>query len=377
MRLEEALSVCSERLGITGQFFSTPTALLYGFGEGLQQRVHMTRVDPADVDIGRLADLDQVIEGISRGDLDAIQGMQRIEEIKGAKRRYPRWALVPAFALAAGTAACFFGGTPVDLGLSFVTGALIGGLALLVGGRRRAALVFEAIAAALAAMIGASATMLWPQATHGVITVSGLIVLVPGLTLTVAMSELANRSLVAGTARSAWAAMIFLSIALGVGIGRELAGYLPFVAGDLVCVEIPTYGILIALLLAPLAFAVLFRARRRDIPWVLLAGWIGFAGARLGADLLGTHQGVLLGALAVGLTSNLFARVKHLPASVMQVPGIMLLVPGSIGFRSMDSFLTRDVLLGMESAFEMALVAGALVGGLLLANALLRPSRSL
>ena len=59
------------------------------------------------------------------------------------------------------------------------------------------------------------------------------------------------------------------------------------------------------------------------------------------------------------------------------VPGIMLLVPGSFGFRSVSSFLERDVLSGVESAFDMAQIAGALVGGLLFANALLRPRRSL
>jgi uncharacterized membrane protein YjjP (DUF1212 family) len=377
MRLEEALSECCAKLGIVGQFFSTPTSLLFGFGAGAHQRVHMTRVDPADVDLGRLADLDIVITGITSGEMDVEDGLRRVQDIKKATRRYPRWALVPSFSLAAGTAACFFTGTPLDILVSFLTGALIGALALIVGSRRRAVLVFETIAAAISALIGTATALAWPDATHGVITVSGIIILVPGLTLTVALSELANRHLAAGTARLAWAAMIFLSIALGVGIGSHLARVMEFHGGPLSFEEIPDWTTLLALLFAPVAFAVLFRARRRDLPWVLLAGWIGFVGARIGANLVGPHQGVFIGALAVGLTSNIFARIKHLPASIMQVPGIMLLVPGSIGFRSMKSFLSRDVLLGMESAFEMAQVGGALVGGLLFANALLRPRRSL
>ena len=122
---------------------------------------------------------------------------------------------------------------------------------------------------------------------------------------------------------------------------------------------------------------MLFRARRRDLFWVLLAGWLGFAGARLGASFLSPELGVLVGALVVGLASNLYARTRNRLALVVQVPGIMLLVPGSIGFHSMNSFLTNDVLTGVESAFRMAQVAGALVGGLLFANALLRPRRSL
>ena len=53
----------------------------------------------------------------------------------------------------------------------------------------------------------------------------------------------------------------------------------------------------------------------------------------------------------------------------------MLLVPGSLGFRSITALLAKDVVGGMETAFRMALVATSLVAGLLLANLVLRPRR--
>ena len=59
------------------------------------------------------------------------------------------------------------------------------------------------------------------------------------------------------------------------------------------------------------------------------------------------------------------------------VPGIMLLVPGSIGFRSVTSFVEANALAGVESAFSMMLVAVGLVVGLLLANAAVMPRRAL
>ncbi len=65
------------------------------------------------------------------------------------------------------------------------------------------------------------------------------------------------------------------------------------------------------------------------------------------------------------------------PALVTQLPGIMMLVPGSIGFQSLSSFLAQDTITGIEAAFRMALVAAALVGGLFCANALMPPRRSL
>jgi uncharacterized membrane protein YjjP (DUF1212 family) len=377
MRLEEALERCSARLGLRGQFLSTPTSLLFGFGVGPAQRLHLTRIEPGDVDLGMLADLDEVIEGLLLGHLDADGALDRLAELEAAPRRYPRWTLVPGFALASGTAAVFFGGGGLDAALASLCGLLIGGLALLVGKREQAALVFETFAALIAASIGVVADAGWPEASSTIITLSGLIVLVPGLTLTVAMNELAARHLVAGTARLSWAATVLISIGLGVAGGHALQRLLPPLADGDTAAALPAWASPVALLLAPAAFAVLFKARRRDLPWVLLAGWIGFGGARLGASLLGPVLGVSVGALVVGLASNLYARTRNQPASILQVPGIMLLVPGSFGFRSVSSFLQRDILSGVQSGFDMAQTAGALVGGLLLANALLPPRRSL
>jgi uncharacterized membrane protein YjjB (DUF3815 family) len=55
---------------------------------------------------------------------------------------------------------------------------------------------------------------------------------------------------------------------------------------------------------------------------------------------------------------------------VTLVPGILLLVPGSVGFASFQALLERDVVSGVETAFRMLLTAIALAGGLLAANTL-------
>lgn len=73
-------------------------------------------------------------------------------------------------------------------------------------------------------------------------------------------------------------------------------------------------------------------------------------------------------ALLVGLFANGYARVTNRPSAVAMLPGIILLVPGSVGFRSFDALLKHDVLAGINSAFGMILVAVSLVAGLLIAN---------
>jgi uncharacterized membrane protein YjjB (DUF3815 family) len=58
---------------------------------------------------------------------------------------------------------------------------------------------------------------------------------------------------------------------------------------------------------------------------------------------------------------------------VVQVPGLLILVPGTIGFRSFASLIDRDVITGVDTLFTMLLVAISLVAGLLLSNVLVPP----
>jgi uncharacterized membrane protein YjjB (DUF3815 family) len=173
------------------------------------------------------------------------------------------------------------------------------------------------------------------------------------------------------------ALVMFLEIGFGVAVGMKVGALL---FADVAAVEpaaLPPWTLLAALLLAPLSFTVLFQASWRDAGWILAAGMTAFLGARTGAHLFGPEMGTFLGALLVGAGSNAHARWKRRPASITLVPGIMLLVPGSVGFQSLSSLLARDIVSGMETAFMMTLLGVALVTGLLLANALVPPRSSL
>ena len=59
------------------------------------------------------------------------------------------------------------------------------------------------------------------------------------------------------------------------------------------------------------------------------------------------------------------------------VPGLMLIVPGSVGFGSVASFLNSNVFTGVEAAFRMSMIVVSLVTGLLLANAVVQPKNEL
>ena len=95
-------------------------------------------------------------------------------------------------------------------------------------------------------------------------------------------------------------------------------------------------------------------------------------GFSLGVSLL-----VAAPALAQSADSNVESRLQAvIDAAVEDAPGIILLVPGSIGFRSVASLLDHNVLHGVEAAFLMAMVGVSIVAGLLLANVAAPTSRA-
>jgi uncharacterized membrane protein YjjB (DUF3815 family) len=237
--------------------------------------------------------------------------------------------------------------------------------------------VFELVAAFVAAAVAIGAVHLGFPVSFQVATLAGLIILIPGLTLTVAMNELATRNLVAGTARSTAAAIVFLEVGFGVALGEQVMTRLfgPAAIGQ--GPGLPAWSEPIALLVAALSAAILFRAHPRALPLIVLSCAAAFYGSRLGAWLLGPTLGACVGAFLVAAASNVYARVARRPAMIPMVPGILLLVPGSLGFRSLSSMVDRDVITGIDTAFTMVLVSVALVAGLLIANAAIPPRRNL
>jgi uncharacterized membrane protein YjjB (DUF3815 family) len=256
-----------------------------------------------------------------------------------------------------------------------VAGMLLGILERFITRAPTTARVFEAVAA-LAVSVAASVAASLAGCSASVVTLAGLIVLVPGLTLTLAMSELATRHLASGTARLTGAMMTFFLIGFGVSFGSAATRWLP-APSEVAAASLPGWTEVAAVVAVGLALVVLFQADPRDAAWIVAAGAAGYYGTRLGGAWLGPELGTFVGGAFVGMLGNGFARTMRRPSAVVTVPGIMLLVPGSVGYRSLMSLMQRDTLLGIETAVTAAVVASALVTGLLVANVMVPPRRNL
>jgi uncharacterized membrane protein YjjP (DUF1212 family) len=378
-RCEGMLRQLMSRLGVEGDVSVAPTALMFTLGDGGSCHSLLRRVEPGEVDLGRLVGIGEILRALESGDVDLGTAARRMEELHAAPPRSPRWAVPLGFGAVSASATIVFGGGLVETIVATTIGLLTGFLSILLVPRPRLAPVFEPVAAFVASASAYVVSRTIAPHADDVVTLASLIVLVPGLSFTVGMVELASRHWISGTARLAGAGVTFLTLAFGVALGRVAAAGL-LGEGDApaaLAVEPPAWSVPTALVIGSIGFAILFQARARELGVILGAGAVAMLGAKLGVSMLGPELGGFVGALAVGLFANAYSTITTRPSLVATMPGILLLVPGSIGYRALGLFVAHDVTGGLETAFATVLVAIALVGGLLVANAILPPRTSL
>ena len=380
--IESNVRDAAAALGTTAEVFATPTALFMGLGPQGAQRTLLHRLEPADDDISGMADLLDISTGICSGKLTPQQADLRLEEFRHARTKPPSrrahaiW--IVAFALSSAGAAALFGGGIAEVCVASALSTLVACIARLtpIG----TAPVLSECVIAMTCSFGASlaGSFGWISAPD-IVTLSSIIIFLPGLSMTRALADLARRDLAAGTARLMGALTGFLSLGLGVALGHALTRGTVDLLGlpDAVATAPATHWSLkvLASLVTPPALAVLLNARRREVLAIGVGTLIASLGTQFGAALVGPNLGVGLGALALGVFANQWASRRSRPTATILVPGLILLVPGTMGLRSLELLMSAQTVDGITIAFETIWVSAALVAGLVVANAVNPPSR--
>ncbi|MCP4200462.1 MAG: threonine/serine exporter family protein [bacterium] len=374
-RIEAALSKVAAKLDVQAQFLVTPTSIVTSIGKGEAARTSLVRLDQGEADLAKLADLHDVLRDVFAGRATPGEATDRLAEIEAKPPLYGPVALVTGFAVVSAVVSMFFGGGAREAMVALGLGLMVGLLVLLAGRWPRFALVLPAVAG-IACAAGSQAAAHWVRPLFPSIpTLAGLIVLLPGLTLTIAVNEMAHRHIVSGSARLMSALITFLQIGFGMALGNALASRLFGEVAATAPESLSFTFLAVALVVNAMALSVLFQARLEDAPVILVAAATAFLGARYGTEYLGLELGTCLGAFLLGTVSTIMSRWRDIPSATPILPGLLLLVPGSLGFRSLSALIAKDVVSGVEAGFTMAMIALALVTGLLLANLTVEPRK--
>lgn len=375
-RLEVALYQLVARFEMEAQILATPTSITVAFGPMENQQVAMRRVEPCEINLGKLVQVDDLVNDTLQRKLTLQQSIDGVRAIELLPTRFSARWLAPAGMAASGSIAAFFHASTTEIIVASVLGTLVA-IVMAKGSRQpELARLIEPLAAVMAAVSVVCLACIWPLNIN-LVLIASVILLVPGFSLTLAIRELATRHLVAGSARMFGAALVFLQLGFGVILAQKLAKVLPVLPPPPPVVGPFDWGELAALVTSALAFGIFFQVRGRDFGWVLLASSLAFTGSRAGGIAFGPESGGFMGALLLGLAANGFARRTGRPASLLLVPGTILLVPGTIGLKSMTALVGQDVLGGVQAGFGALMIATSIVAGLLIADFALPPKRSL
>jgi uncharacterized membrane protein YjjP (DUF1212 family) len=373
--LEERVLGLADALGLPGtQISATPTLVEVTVGSLVEQRNFSIRVNPTGVSLDAIARLDDLVQGVLDRRFTSEQALERLAEIEAHPLVRPWFVLVAAYGLAGAAVAPVLGGGWRDVIAGGGVGMLVGVIAV-VGRRASRAEPIIAPFAAVGASFGAG-LLLWIglKASPDVVTLAALVTFLPGMALTIGVRELATQHLQSGVANTANALVQLLGLVFGVAVGRSVAANWFGIPRQPVPPTALSGTHVLAAVAAGLAFTVTLRAQSRAAPVMCSATVLAILANAVGKDLFGAPAGVFIAALTIGVCGGLAAALLRRSSLVFIVPGVLILVPGSAGFRSILQLLGGQTISGINAGFNTFVTAMSIAYGLMVST-LLVPER--
>ena len=369
-QLERTITAISTSLGLQIEIFALPTNVTIAIGPRYSQQIVMLRMNPGRVNLRRLSMLNDIFDALQSGKIDIHAAVEQVRNIDSLCPSPP--ALLSLFGLAcvAVGVAVLLGGGINEIVVAALIGASTGVLSFFTTRNAVMDRLFEVFAAFTATMIVAAYTHYVHPANLYISIVAGVVVLLPGYSLTLALHELANQDLIAGTARLGRVFAILLALGCGAFLGFAVAG-----AGFISAADVHPHPVgkafwIAAIALLSLGLSIDLDARARDFAWVFLASIVAMGTEYAFGQVHGAHQvAPFLASLLCGLVANGGARFLRVPQPVFLVPALHVLVPGSLSYQSVLWVISQNnYASGAALAINALVVAVLIVAGLLLSQ---------
>ncbi len=377
-RLESYMQVLSDKFNLAGSFFAMPTAVLASIGEDeYSQRSYMIKTNPNDINLNTLHRINAVINNLESDLIDIDTALKAITTITSKPNEYPNWLFALSFGLVGGGFTTLFDGSWYDVTAAAVLGLITGIITIYSAPFKYLSQLLAPLAAMTVGFLAIAINHYWQNIDHFLVSLAGLIILVPGLGITVAMRELSTGHLVSGSSRMAGAVTTLFLLSFGLALGYLIAQSIFGSIEVNKLTAVPQWFSYGALVVTALSFTVLFKARLADTFWIFLSIGLAYSGSSLIGLWVEQPFKSLVAVMVISIAGNAYSRLSSNPASVMHIPGIILLVPGSIGFNSLSAMYTHDTMTGVQAAFNAVLIAVAISVGLLVGNLIVPPKKDL
>lgn len=371
--IEQTLSEIAATIGLDVQVFALPTYITIAIGPTWSQRTMMMRLEPGRVSLRKIALINELYDALRNGRIDYRKATILLGEVDAQWPGLPPWLEIPALAFIAVGVALILGGGTRELIVSGAIGICTGILSTIAARSAIVARLFAVTAAFAATLIVASFQKLVGPVNIYISIIAGIVVLLPGYSLTLALHELANDFLVAGVARLGRVFSTLLALGCGAFLGLAVV---PSVLKGEVASTHPVAGTwwFVASVCMAVGLSIDLDARLRDFIWVFASSFV----ALLTAHVLGTTSAhavsAFLSAFICGMVANTGARYLRVPQAIMLVPALIVLVPGSLSYESVLFAFQHNIDSALILAANTVAAAIQIVAGLLLSQLVLPAS---
>ncbi|HHW4679062.1 MAG TPA: threonine/serine ThrE exporter family protein [Xylella sp.] len=379
-RLEASVVALSQQLGLHCEPWSNPTGIILSFSDPAKaiassDITRVIRLAPGENDLYKLSVADSVAQAVAAGRMSISQGHTALRRLDRELDRRSKMIQVFGFGLVAGGVAGLWQLPWLDIATAAALGLMIGLLTQYTDYRPATREASDALAGLLSGFVATLVATLVGPINLNTVIIASVVVLLPGMPLTNAVNELSSQHWVSGTARLAGALTVIFKLTVGAVIAVNLCKLMGLKPQIYLAQPQPQWIEWVALLVTAYGFAVLFKARLRDYPWVMAAAMASYVIARYAGKLWGNAEGVFLSAMVLTAAGNLFGRLMPKPGALIRVPGIIMLVPGSTSMRGfMDVVEQQSMHVGQDELLSVTNVVMALMAGLLFGN-LFAPTR--
>lgn len=347
-----------------------PTAVFVTFHDGNDERITLAEGPTYSLRLDQIADVYALTKTAEDASVTPRDGLDQLARILARDSRFGWFGgVVGHVVLTVGLAMVLKASLP-NVVAAGLLGAIVGALKLVNRDRPVFAVPTPVIAAALVAAIVSLAHKYGLPVDPAYVLVPPLVTFLPGAMLTLGMVELAYGDMVAGSSRLITGFVQLVLLAFGFVAGVMLTGYLPQdlnVVPDDVTDTWSAWAQWAAVIVFGLGVYMHFSAPQRSMAWVLLVLVVAFAAQQAAATVFTPEISGFFGMLvATPLGYLIQTRFRGPPAMVTFLPAFWLVVPGSLGLRSVAQLLS-DRAAGLDGmvtvVFAIASIAlGTLVG---------------
>jgi uncharacterized membrane protein YjjP (DUF1212 family) len=370
-RLEDNLLSIANFLDLRASFMITPTSLTFILSddEDEQQYNHLVRVTPGEIDLGSLARIDELVDEFINGERTLDEAIERLNEVNSKPPPYGVILTFLAFGASSGAFAMLMHTSWHDVFWSTLLGFVVFAFVMWAERSRRVTEMLEPMAALTTSLLASFISIFDPSINIPMVILSSIISFIPGLSLTVGLSELAARHLMSGTARIMDSIMVLFKLyfgaVLGMALGKLIWGEVSFIPPE----TMPVWTSWLAVTILTTSLVILFKVRLKDAPWGMIAGYISFGVSIWATAYLGVALGAFVGAFALGIYSNIFSRIMNLPSSIVRLLGLVVLVPGSKVYIGLNSLVSGQQMLDVaDLGSQTFLIFMSLVAGIIFSN---------